>query len=232
MSQEQALFPSLSQLLMLPESNWEQDLSWEQYFGLVLAYNDKIVGRKREHKKRLGKVVYELSNEEKTALELAYKAGLTGNFSEEDVIKKFEGFCSRDVNEVLRENSTRKEKLGKLHNLAISKLIEKPAIVGSFGYYSRVTEIAEQLNGMVSKDNYIRECEFLDNLGSLLQDPNKLKVMAENNNSSADLSQMREGIESASQMTLENIYVHILRSVNCSVGFDAYKQINKEAQAG
>ena len=97
---------------------------------------------------------------------------------------------------------------------------------GSFDYYSKVTQIAEQLNSKLSKDNYRRECEFLDNLGSFLQDPNKLKAMAENNNSSAEISQMREGIESASQITLENIYVHILRSVNCSVGIDAYNQIN------
>lgn len=231
MSQEQVLFPSLRQLLMLPESNWEQDLSREQYFSLVLAYNDKIVGKKREHKKRLGKTVYELSAEEKTALELAFKSGATGNFSEEDVVKKFEGFCSRDVNEVLREESSRKDKLQKLHKLAIDKLAEKSTVVGSFGYYSRLTEIAEQLNGVVSKDNYQRECVFLDNLCSLLQDPDKLKAMAENNNSKIEISQMREGIESASQMTLENIYVHIARSVNCAVGFDAYKQVHEEAQA-
>lgn len=234
MSQEQAksLFPSLSQLLMLPESNWEQDLSYEQYFAMVLAYNDKIVCKKREHKKRFGKTVYELSDQEKTALELAFKSGVTGNFSEEDVIKKFETFCSKDVNVVLREESSRKDKLQELHNLAVAKISERSDVVASFGYYSRVTQIAEQINGIISKENYKRDCEFLDNLRELLQDPDKLKIMAKNNNSNVEVSQMREGIESASQMTLESIYVHIARSVGCVAGFDAYKQLNEEVQAG
>lgn len=235
-AQVKQLFPSLNQFLGLPEGNIEEELTNEQFYALVLAYNDKISGKKREQKTtRLGKSLYELSDEEKVGLELAFKSGINANYSEEDVVKKISSLCNNEVCEILQTKNSRQDKIKSLHNKAVARLTEKGEKIGSFGYYKKVTQVAEDVNGEVCKDNFKKDCQFLDNIASLIQDPNKLKVLASQCDGNIGIDEMRERLEQSTQKTLENIYTHIRKSVNCEVGFDAYnacQNLNDNVQVG
>lgn len=235
MSQEEKnmLFPSLSQLLGFSQKNWESELSCEQFFALILAYNDKISGKKRESEKNaFGNKVYTLSKDEKAALMLAYKSGRNANHTEKDVIKKFAEICNNEVAGVLESNLSRTEILQSLHNLAVEKLSQNPSIKpNQFSFYSKITALTEKVSASVAKENFKFNCQTLDRLAEIENDESAFAKFTANK-TPKEKEKIKENIPTGCEICLQNLYTHVLKSVESVIGFDAYQHIFAPAEAG
>ncbi len=220
------LFPSLNQLLALNSSNLDEELTNEQFYALVLAYNDIIDGKKREVKRNaVGSQVYALSDKEKTGLELAYKSGRNGNFSEENVIQVYSSFCNPDVSEILRENATHSQKIDNLHKIAVTKLNEKSS-VGSYSYYAKVIGLTEKVNSDANKAKYVKERELLEQLGEFFGNNDALKS-ATAGRTNEEVQLIKQNIAKESDRALESLYAHTFMSVRCTTGFGAFQKAHE-----
>ena len=208
-------FSSLCELLTSEQKeNWEQDLSSEQFFALILAYNEKLSGKKRECNK--------ITKEELTTLELAFKFGFSGNFNEGDVAKKLKELCLPEVCDIVDEQSSRKQKLAKLHNMAYEKMILKLKDFTDESKY-KFQDIAEIREDSIQSDNYIDSCTHLDMLAEFWRNPDK--ILPKSQQSGQALELIKNRMETLSHSYLEEMYVGIYNRVSCVVDQEAISNI-------
>lgn len=219
MSHEQmkGVFKGLNELLQLPENDWEDELSSEQYFSVLMAYNDQIKGNRRDKNKQgLTGKVYPLSTAEKTVLELAYKSGKFGTFDENDIVKSLSAICDKDVTEILSQFSSRKEIIENLHNLAVKKITSNVnAKSHPFVVYEKACNILDRVTSLISTDNFRMNKSMLENLNNVAGDED-----------------MNVRIENARGVAFEGIYSYIYEAVKVPVYADAYQKIISEAEQG
>lgn len=215
-SQMNGVFKKLNELFDLPEKDWEDELTTEQYFSVLLAYNDQIRGNRREKNKQgLAGKVYSLSLDEKVVLELAYKCGKSAAFDEQDVVKSLSAICGRDVAEILSQNKPRKEIVESLHNLAVEKICSNPsARQNPFAVYQKASNCYDVATNLQSVDNFRMNKSMLENLDSVDGD-----------------EKLKERIDKARGIVLDGIFSYSYDAVRAGVYGDAYQKIMSEAEA-
>ncbi len=208
---------SLLHELVAPQQgeNWEQELSCEQFFAIIMAYNEKLTDKRRKDGDKL-------TQEEETALEIAFKSGFSGNFSEQDVINKVKSLCCLEVAEIIDGNLPRKDTIAMLHKMSYDKTFNK---LKSFTERSKsiFQEDVEGREDVVLGDNFQYSCEQLDLLAVMMANPEKHLTKAQQSPQAMQL--IKERMEVLSHDYLKNMFIGMCNRVGCVVDQEALTSV-------
>ena len=218
MSHEQmkGVFKPLNEMLFLTEKDWENELPIEQYYAMILSYNDQIKGNKRERNKigLVGKV-YPLTLDEKIILEQAYKSGKSAAFDEQDIFKSLIAICDKSVADVLASSHSRKETLQQLHTLALGKILSNAyAKQNPFAVYQKASNFYDYVSDLSATEGFQTNKNMLEKLNTSDCEPDK-----------------QERAEMARGVAFEGIFSYIYDVIKVPVYADAYQKIINEAEA-